>query len=591
MDQHAQADEAFRRHRSAARQADLEAARDLFASQLPDPMKRRLVTELVETRGAELRRAYPALRAVAAGLRLRRQGPDATARIEDEPCVVLTVERKRPQAELPPGDRLPQELLCYVELGAVRRLCAVPTDVDEVAPPTGVRLDVASCAIEVVPEAGGNDVAAGVIACAIARPPAPGLAYLVSCRHILGHPNWDRKVADATTVRLRGGGGAVLARASDNFVGRIGNGIVSCDVQLAEISDPAAARAALRGPVFGGFARQASDIPKDLFVITPHGAVPVHFRQVVEAASGFELAYEGTGVDHIVHAALVDSIFAGAEQTVKGDSGSPVGTSPDGGVFVGMHIALKTSPDGVHEYAIPAWEVLAPENYDLAAAGETWQLVGAADIPVPAVPQPDMAAFVERFRQQFGQGLGASQQAGIKALMDCWTASWATEGWPGEPRREWLAYLLASCWHESAGRMQPVRETLESTDARVIAALDDLLRRGKISTRYYAPIDGRSYYGRGVIQVTLIDNYRRMGRRLGLGDQLVDNPDLALDPALSARIAVIGMVEGLFTTRKLADFDFTAPAGWIQARAIVNGGGDRASDIAGYGRKFLRCIA
>ena len=50
------------------------------------------------------------------------------------------------------------------------------------------------------------------------------------------------------------------------------------------------------------------------------------------------------------------------------------------------------------------------------------------------------------------------------------------------------------------------------------------------------PGDGERYYGRGFIQITGRDNYRRAGAALGI--PLEQNPDLAADPKVAARIAV-----------------------------------------------------
>jgi len=48
--------------------------------------------------------------------------------------------------------------------------------------------------------------------------------------------------------------------------------------------------------------------------------------------------------------------------------------------------------------------------------------------------------------------------------------------------------------------------------------------------------DGIRYHGRGFIQITGRENYRRAGAALGI--PLEQNPDLAADPKIAARIAV-----------------------------------------------------
>jgi len=50
------------------------------------------------------------------------------------------------------------------------------------------------------------------------------------------------------------------------------------------------------------------------------------------------------------------------------------------------------------------------------------------------------------------------------------------------------------------------------------------------------PPDGSNFRGRGYIQITGRANYTKYSGLLGLGNQLVDNPELANDPAVSARI-------------------------------------------------------
>jgi len=86
--------------------------------------------------------------------------------------------------------------------------------------------------------------------------------------------------------------------------------------------------------------------------------------------------------------------------------------------------------------------------------------------------------------------------------------------------------------------MQPVREAMASTDAEAIARLERAWAAGRMTgvrTAYWRrDADGKSWLGRGYVQLTHKSNYIRAGRELGV--DLVGNPDLAMDPAIAARI-------------------------------------------------------
>lgn len=76
---------------------------------------------------------------------------------------------------------------------------------------------------------------------------------------------------------------------------------------------------------------------------------------------------------------------------------------------------------------------------------------------------------------------------------------------------------------------------------------------------------GALYKGRGYIQLTGYDNYRDIGAAIGV--DLVNNPDLALDPVIAARILAEFLKRAEATIRfALAGQDLTA------AREAVNGG-------------------
>lgn len=129
-----------------------------------------------------------------------------------------------------------------------------------------------------------------------------------------------------------------------------------------------------------------------------------------------------------------------------------------------------------------------------------------------------------------------------------------------------LAYILATAWWESGKTMQPVREAYW---------LSEDWRRKNL--RYYP------FYGRGLVQLTWEDNYRRVGGFYGI--DLVKNPDRAMEPALSVRILFDGMEQGWFTGKALNDYidgidesDDEDLREYINARRIVNGT-DKAAEI------------
>lgn len=150
------------------------------------------------------------------------------------------------------------------------------------------------------------------------------------------------------------------------------------------------------------------------------------------------------------------------------------------------------------------------------------------------------------------------------------------------------SYILATAYHETGGRMQPVREGFATTNEGAIKAVTRLYEQGRIRVNYALPINGHSYYGRGLIQITWLENYDRVGKMLGV--DLVNNPDLALDPQVSADILVKGMAGGWFTGRKLSDYDREDGYDYYGARRIVNGV-DRAQHIAELAEFFENGIS
>lgn len=183
--------------------------------------------------------------------------------------------------------------------------------------------------------------------------------------------------------------------------------------------------------------------------------------------------------------------------------------------------------------------------------------------------QIDLKVFFDEVRSSLFNGkLTASQVQGMEAKIKAFQEA----GFP----LSWAAYAMATSYHETARRMIPVREGLSASDA---------WRRKNL--RYYP------WYGRGDVQLTWEENYRKADKELGLGGKLINNLDLALDPDISANIMVKGMTEGWFSAdtqgrhtlaRHLPNEEETVGR-FTNARRIINLM-DKAMLIASYAMKF-----
>lgn len=194
----------------------------------------------------------------------------------------------------------------------------------------------------------------------------------------------------------------------------------------------------------------------------------------------------------------------------------------------------------------------------------------------------DRPAFFASLRSGlFGGTLSGRQVEGLSAILDGWQAR------VGEGDRRQLAYVLATAFHETAATMQPVRETLAASDDAAIIILDRAYaagRLGQVSSPYWRrDAEGKSWLGRGLVQLTHKRNYEAMSAVTGI--DLVARPERAMEPEVSATILVEGMLQGSFTGRRLSRYFNAQSEDWVGARAIINGR-DRAELIAGYGKSF-----
>ena len=92
------------------------------------------------------------------------------------------------------------------------------------------------------------------------------------------------------------------------------------------------------------------------------------------------------------------------------------------------------------------------------------------------------------------------------------------------------------------------------------------------------PGDGPRYCGRGYIQITGRTNYRGYGQQLGV--PLEDNPDLALDPTIAARILAAYFADPNRRIGQRANAALTSSDDdWTAVRKAVNGGLNGYSDF------------
>lgn len=176
--------------------------------------------------------------------------------------------------------------------------------------------------------------------------------------------------------------------------------------------------------------------------------------------------------------------------------------------------------------------------------------------------------FFDRVRLSLFDGrLSRSQVAGLSALLDYW------ERYHEEGDDRWLAYVLATAHHETDRTMQPIEE----------------YGRGK--GRVYGkrdPQTGKTYYGRGFVQITWKTNYAKLSKVVG--EDLVEHPEKALELDIATKILFEGMIGGLFTGKKLRDYFNSKSDRWITARRIVNGM-DKARLVSNYALHYYGAIS
>lgn len=182
----------------------------------------------------------------------------------------------------------------------------------------------------------------------------------------------------------------------------------------------------------------------------------------------------------------------------------------------------------------------------------------------------DRDIFFKEIKGPLFQGsFNQNQVDGINKIIDHWETKWNLN-----TDLRHLAYMLATVKWETAHTMQPIREYGGITYLK--------------SKKYYP------FYGRGLVQLTWEDNYRRMGQLLGVGNFYVENPDKVMEWDHALPIMYEGMFKGQsskgdFTGKSLEDYFNSKVDDPKGARKIINGT-DKDDEIAAIHNLFLSAL-
>lgn len=189
----------------------------------------------------------------------------------------------------------------------------------------------------------------------------------------------------------------------------------------------------------------------------------------------------------------------------------------------------------------------------------------------------DRKTFFDSVRSApFAGTLTPGQVEGMNAILD--------EAERRGTDKRWLAYMLATTFHETDRKMLPINEYGSAAYFNKRYGPNTSVGKTLGNT---VPGDGNRFHGRGLVQLTGRANYLRAGNKIGV--DLLADPDAALDLDNSVRIMFDGMASGWFTGKKLADYFNTLGGDYVNARRIINGT-DKASLIAGYAQQFHSAI-
>ena len=173
----------------------------------------------------------------------------------------------------------------------------------------------------------------------------------------------------------------------------------------------------------------------------------------------------------------------------------------------------------------------------------------------------------------FGGNLSQGQVDGLNYLLDTWE-----DYYQSDEDIRWLAYALATAFHETAQTMAPIEEY------------------GKGGSASYAKPAGpydQCYYGRGFVQLTWEDNYIKgeqvLKDKFDLECPMHRYPHRMLEHEPAALVLFDGSIDGWFTGVGLPQYFNDTTEDPYNARRVINGT-DCAQQIAGYYQNFKKAL-
>jgi len=210
-------------------------------------------------------------------------------------------------------------------------------------------------------------------------------------------------------------------------------------------------------------------------------------------------------------------------------------------------IAFQTSE------GLPANGIAGPET--LTALKLAFDSVGDAAGAGPSVmPNVTVAAVSKMFPGTPISNITANLPIVIQALADAGLAD-----------KDMILMALATIRAETAS-FEPISEGISHFNTSPGGhPFDKYDNRHDLGNQ--GPPDGDSFKGRGFVQLTGRANYRQHGAAIGLGNQLIDNPKLANQPDIAAKLLASFLKskeQAIRNALRLGDLK--------TARKLVNGG-------------------